>query len=179
MVYVFLANGFEIVEALAPVDILKRAGINVCTVSITENLVVESSNKTKVYADTTMDKIDFEAGEMLVLPGGLPGADNLAECEKLVSELMKYNKEGKPLAAICAAPYVLGVNGILEGKKATCYPGFEDRLKGANYTAAKVEVSDNVITSCGMGASIEFGLALVNYLVGEETSKIVADKIRF
>lgn len=179
MVYVFLANGFEIVEALAPVDILKRAGVDVRTVSITQDLVVESSNKTKVYADTIISDIDFEAGEMLVLPGGLPGADNLAECEKLVAELIKYNNEGKPVAAICAAPYVLGVNGILEGKKATCYPGFEDRLKGATYTASKVEISDNVITSCGMGASIEFGLALASYLVGEKTSADVADKIRF
>ena len=179
MVYVFLANGFEIVEALAPVDVLKRAGVDVRTVSITGDVVVESSNKTKVYADTTIDEIDFENGEMLVLPGGLPGADNLASCDKLVKELVKYHKEGKAVAAICAAPYVLGVNGILEGKKATCYPGFEDRLVGASYTGAKVEVSGNVITSCGMGASIEFGLALASYLVGEKVSTDVADKIRF
>ena len=179
MVYVFLANGFEIVEALAPVDVLKRAGVAVCTVSITDDLVVESSNKTKVYADTTIDKIDFEKGEMLVLPGGLPGADNLAACDKLVEELVKYNKAGKKVAAICAAPDVLGINGILEGKKATCYPGFEDRLVGADYTGTKVEISDNVITSCGMGASIEFGLALANSLVGEKVSSDVAEKIRF
>lgn len=179
MVYVFLANGFEIVEALAPVDVLKRAGVDVCTVSITEDLVVESSNKTKVYADTTINDIDFEEGQMLVLPGGLPGADNLAGCTKLVAELINYNNAGKPVAAICAAPYVLGINGILEGKKATCYPGFEDRLKGATYTASKVEVSDNIITSCGMGASIEFGLALASYLVGEDVSGEVAEKIRF
>lgn len=179
MVYVFLANGFEIVEALAPVDVLKRAGVDVVTVSITDDLIVESSNKTKVYADTIIKNIDFDAGKMLVLPGGLPGADNLANCQKLVSELVRYNKEGKPVAAICAAPYVLGVNGILEGKKATCYPGFEDRLKGATYTANKVEVSENVITSCGMGASIEFGLALASYLAGEDISAEVAKKIRF
>ena len=179
MVYVFLANGFEIVEALAPVDVLKRAGVAVCTVSITDDVVVESSNKTRVFADTTIDKIDFAMGKMLVLPGGLPGADNLGACDMLVKELVKYNEEGKAVAAICAAPYVLGVNGILEGKKATCYPGFEDRLNGAQYTGAKVEVSGNVITSCGMGASIEFGLALAKYLVGEDISDDVATKIRF
>ena len=179
MVYVFLAEGFEIVEALAPVDILKRAGIDVYTVSITDNVIVESSNKTKVYADKTIEEIDFEKGKMLVLPGGLPGADNLANCGKLVKELVRYNEEGKLLGAICAAPYVLGINNILVGKKATCYPGFESKLLGAEYTGDKVTVSENVVTSCGMGASIEFGLELVKKLVGDKISTEVAEKIRF
>lgn len=179
MVYVFLAKGFEIVEAMAPVDILKRAGIVTYTVSITDDKLVESSNGTKVFADMTMEDIDFSKGEMLVLPGGLPGADNLAACHNLVSNLVQYNKEGKKVAAICAAPYVLGENGILEGKKATCYPGFEEKLVGAEYLEEQVVTSENVITSCGMGASVQFGLELVKALVGEEVAKDIAKKIRF
>lgn len=179
MVYVFLAKGFEIVEAMAPVDILKRAGINTYTVSITDDKLVESSNGTKVYADMTIGEVDFAKGEMLVLPGGLPGADNLAACKELVVNLVKYNKEGKKVAAICAAPYVLGENKVLEGKKATCYPGFEGKLVGAECLKEQVVTSENVITSCGMGASIQFGLELVKALVGEEIAKDIAKKIRF
>lgn len=179
MVYVFLANGFEIVEAMAPVDVLKRAGISTYTVSITDDKLVESSNGTKVYADMLIKDVDFSLGEMLVLPGGLPGADNLAACKVLVDNLINYNKDGKKVAAICAAPYVLGVNGILKGKKATCYPGFEEKLLEAEYTGEKVVVSENVITSCGMGASTEFGLELVKALAGEEVAKDIAKKIRF
>lgn len=179
MVYVFLAKGFEIVEAMTPVDIMKRAGIEVKTVSISDELIVESSNKTRVFADAMIADIDFDKADMLVLPGGMPGSDNLAACRPLVEKLISFNEEKKGVAAICAAPYVLGVNGILKGKKATCFTGFEDRLKGAEYTGEKAVISENTVTARGMGASIEFGLALVEYLKGKEEAERIAEKILF
>lgn len=179
MVYVFLANGFEIVEAMTPVDIMKRAGIEVKTVSITDDQVVESSNKTKVFADTILADVDLDKAQMLVLPGGMPGSDNLAACRPLVEKLISFNEQDKAVAAICAAPYVLGVNGILKGKKATCFTGFEERLIGAECTGEKAVISGNVITARGMGASIEFGLAIVEYLKGKKEAERIAQKILF
>lgn len=180
-VYVFLADGFEEIEALTPVDLLRRAGVEVQTVSIMERQQVNGSHKIKVEADLMLAEADFESASVLVLPGGLPGATHLGECEKLVEELKRFaGQPEKKVAAICAAPSVLGQNGILNGKKAICFPGFEDKLTGADIqTGAKAVVDGNVITSRGMGTAIDFGLALVAELRGNDVAEKLASGIQF
>ena len=136
MIYFFLATGFEDIEMIAPLDIVRRAGIQAQTVSITGEKIVTSAHGVGFVADTLLDEIDFSNADMLVLPGGLPGAANLDACQPLCDGIMKHYRAGKKLAAICAAPMVYGHLGILDGIKATCYPGFETELTGAQYTAA-------------------------------------------
>ena len=135
MFYVFLAEGFEETEALAPVDVMRRAKLDVKTVGVTGECVT-SSHGVPVKADITIDNIDLDDVQGVVLPGGMPGTLNLEANEKVL-EAVKYSCEnGKIVAAICAAPSILGHLGILDGKKATCFPGFEKELKGADYTGA-------------------------------------------
>lgn len=165
-VYVFLAEGFEEVEALTPIDVLRRAGLQVVTVSVMENQVVEGAHGVPVVADALFADIDQEAADMLLLPGGMPGATNLDAHEGLGALIMAYAAAGKPLAAICAAPLVYGRRGLLNGKKATCYPGFEGYLEGAEYTAAPVEQDGNFITGKGPGAAMEFAFAIVEKYCG-------------
>ena len=166
---VFLANGFEEMEALGTVDILRRGGIEVTTVSITDNPVVTGAHNVPVTADTTLGKADLAGADALVLPGGMPGAANLND-----SEPVKEYREGKIVAAICAAPMVLGGLGLLKGRNATCYPGFEPKLIGANVTGEAVEVSDNVITGKGPGLVMNFALALVAAIKSEAVAEEVA-----
>ena len=147
MIYVFLADGFEEIEALTPIDILRRCGLEVETVSIGGEYVT-GARKITVKADTVIDKISD--AQMYILPGGLPGADNLEACEKL--------------CGICAAPKILVKLGILKGKKATCYPGYENDLIGAEYTKSPVVSDGNVITANGMGSSAAFALELAGKL---------------
>ena len=130
-VYVFLADGFEEIEGLTVVDILRRAGVDTTTVSIMERRNVMGSHKIPVTADACFDEVDFSEGELLVLPGGMPGSKYLAEHKALGALLKDYAEHGRKVAAICAAPGVLGGLGILKGKKAVCYPGFEEQLKGS------------------------------------------------
>ena len=177
--YTFLAEGFETVEALCVVDILRRGGVEVTTVSISDDIQVESKQEVKVVADKIFAECDFSDGDALFLPGGIPGTPNLKAQEGLKALLHKYNDEGKYIAAICAAPTVLGVNGMLEGKKATCYPGCEDELYGAEYTASDVEVDGNIITSKGMGTTIELGLKLLEILVDKTMSEEIGKAIMF
>ena len=177
MIYVFLADGFETVEALAPVDVMRRAGIEVATVSITEEKRVASKQGIPVLADITIDEVNENDAEMLMLPGGLPGADNLFANEKLKKMLLSANEKGKYVAAICAAPYILGQLGILKGKKATCYPGFEDKLIGAEATGERIVLDKNVLTGIGMGAAVEFGLEAVSILAGEEAKDKISKGI--
>ena len=177
-VFLFLADGFETVEALAVVDILRRAKIDVETVSITAELKVRSSQNVNVIADKTIDEIDFEQGEMLFIPGGLPGTTNLAACKKLEDQIIKYNRKGRKLAAICAGPSVLGNLGLLEGKNATCYPGWERTLKGAN-TDGRVVTDGNITTAIGMGAAIEMGLEIVGILKNDELKEQIREAIQF
>jgi 4-methyl-5(b-hydroxyethyl)-thiazole monophosphate biosynthesis len=165
---VFLANGFEEIEGLTVVDILRRAGVETQTVSITEDRQVVGSHKIPVQADVCLKDADFTETELLVLPGGMPGTIHLGECKTLTDLLQQFHKEGKKVAAICAAPSVLGDLGILNGKNACCYPGFEDRLSGAKVNFEKVNVDGNVTTSRGMGTAIPFALSLVGQLVSEE-----------
>lgn len=166
-VYVFLADGFEEIEALAPVDVMRRAGLPVMMVSVTGNSVVQGAHGIPVVADAAFEALDYADAALLFLPGGLPGATNLEAHEGLTQLLMAKAEAGDVvLSAICAAPLVLGGLGLLVGKQATCYPGFEDTMKGASYTAAKVTVDGNVITACGPGAAWELGFTFVEHFCG-------------
>ncbi len=164
MIYQFLAEGFEEIEAFAPLDILRRAGVEVETVSITDNQVVIGAHGIPVIADRILPAIDFDDAEMIILPGGLPGSTNLDACEELRQGIQQLYDAGKPLAAICAAPQVYGHMGLLKGLKATCYPGVESELEGATYTGALVEVDGQFITGKGPGASFEFGYTIAEKL---------------
>lgn len=165
-IYVFLAEGFEEVEALTPVDVLRRAGLPVETVSVTGVRTVNGAHGVPVVADKVFEEVKEADAEMIVLPGGLPGATNLDEHEGLSCLIRTFAEAGRPLAAICAAPLVYGKRGLLKGKKATCYPGFENFLEGADYTAALVEKDGNFITGKGPGAAMEFAFALAEKYVG-------------
>lgn len=165
-IFVFLATGFEEIEALTPVDVLRRAGLEVQTVSVMNEQIVAGAHGVPVVADKMFAEINPEDAEMILLPGGLPGATNLDEHAGLSELIMKFAEAGKPLSAICAAPLVLGNRGLLQGKKATCYPGFETYLTGAEYTANLVEVDGNVITGKGPGAAMEFAFAIVEEYCG-------------
>lgn len=179
-VCVFLADGFEEIEGLTVVDLLRRAGVKVTTVSITGEYVVHGAHGIGVQADKLFEEVDYANQDMAVLPGGMPGTLHLGEHAGLKSVLEQYYKERKYIAAICAAPSVLGKYGMLEGRRATSYPGFEDALKGATYVYDEVAVDDFVITSRGMGTAIAFSLKLVEKLVdarnAEELGKAIIYK---
>lgn len=167
-VYVFLADGLEEIEGLTVVDILRRAGQEVYTVSVTGSKTITGSHNIIFLADGLFEETDFSDGSLLVLPGGLKGTNSLGAFRPLTELLVSWNEAGKRLAAICAAPSVLGDLGILNGKKAICYPGFEERLKGAEVCRQKAVTDQNVTTGMGMGTAIPFALELVRILCGEE-----------
>lgn len=171
MIYVFLATGFEDIEALAPVDILRRAGLPVETVSVTGEAVVVSAHGVGVLTDRQFSEVDFDDAQMIVLPGGMPGASNLYACRPLCERIVAHYRAGKPLAAICAAPLVYGELGLLRGVKATCYPGFESYLEGATYTASIVEKDGQFITGKGPAAAFEFGYTIAEHFLGVEAVK--------
>lgn len=174
---IFLAEGFEEIEALTVVDICRRCGIAIEMVSITEEEQVISSHGVKVTADKTFSQTEFEMYDMLILPGGMPGTKNLEAHEPLMGQIDAFYAEGKYIAAICAAPSIFGHRGILKGRKACSYPSFESHLEGAVVTEGPVEVSDHVITSRGMGTAIDFGLAIASVLdtpgKAEETAQAI------
>ncbi len=174
MVYLFLADGFEETEALATVDLLRRAGVDICTVSISECEYVTGSHGVTVKSDCLFSAKDFADADMLVLPGGMPGTKNLGEHAGLCALLKQFNADGKYLAAICAAPSVLGKLGILEGKQATCYPGFEQAL-GDSFIGGVLVESKNIITAKGPGVAFDFALAIISLLKGEAVAAEVAD----
>ena len=176
MVYVFLADGFEEIEALTPVDIMRRAGIDAVTVGVTGKTVT-GAHGIKVESDITVDTATADGLEMVVLPGGLPGADNLRASAKVRELTVTVLQNGGFVSAICAAPRVLGELGILRGKKAVCYPGFEEYLDGAEIANTHVVKDGNVITAIGMGASAEFALELVKTLKGSAVSEKIAEGI--
>ena len=165
---VFLANGFEEMEAMFPLDVMRRGGLNVKTVSVTGGKTVVSSHQVPIVADMLFEDLKEEDVEMVVLPGGLPGATNLDAHEGLGKLIMTFAEAGRPLSAICAAPLVYGKRGLLKGKKVTCYPGFEKYLEGAEYTAALVEKDGNFITGKGPGAAMAFSFAIAEKYVGAE-----------
>ena len=167
--YVFLANGFEEVEGLAPVDILRRGGVDVNTVSTTGNEWVETAHGVTIKADLTIEAADLSGADLLVLPGGLPGATNLRDHEGVRKALTAQAGKGGYIGAICAAPMVLGSLGLLEGRRATCYPGFEKYMTGARYTAQLVTVDGNIVTGEGPAASFAFGYELLRLFKDDDT----------
>jgi 4-methyl-5(b-hydroxyethyl)-thiazole monophosphate biosynthesis len=171
-IYVFLTTGFEEVEALAAVDVLRRAGLNVKTVSVESSRQVEASHQVEVTADLLFGEADFSDAELLVLPGG---TTRLNEFEKLKTLLLYFDKVGGKIAAICAAPMVLGGLGLLNGKKATCYPGFEKFLTGATLaTDLPVATDGNIVTGKGPAFALEFALTLVEAVAGKAKRDEVA-----
>lgn len=178
-VYIFLAEGFEEIEGLTVVDLLRRAGIEVVMVSISGSLQVTGSHKISVLADILFEEADFNDGDMLVLPGGMPGTNHLMEHDGLDKLLKDFHMKNKNMAAICAAPSVLGSKGILAGKAATCYPGFESKLTNATVLNEDVVEDGNVITSKGLGTAIDFSLSIIKKLLDEDTAKKIAGEIMY
>ena len=176
--FIFMADGCEEIEALTPVDLLRRAGVDVCTVSIMGRQTIEGAHKIKFEADVLFEEADFSDGEVFMLPGGMPGTTNLATYEPLIQLLKNKNNEGKHLAAICAAPaVVLGLNDFLRGRKAVCFPGMEEKLLGAEVLELPVVTDGNITTSRGMGTAIAYGLELVRILKGEEAASTLKSSI--
>ena len=171
MVLEFLADGFEEIEALTPTDVLRRAGVDVKTVSINKTREVRGAHGITVTADTTIGEVGGISPEMVILPGGMPGAKNLDECAPLDAILKNAYENGAYIASICAAPMIPGKRGMLRGKRAVCYPGFEEYLDGAVLTGGRVERDGTMITGCGMGAALEFALELCKALKGEKTAE--------
>ena len=172
-----VANGYEEVEMLTVVDLLRRAGIVCDIISVTGEKELTSSHKVTVLADLMYEDADFDSYDALAIPGGMPGTTNLGEHVGVCEQLRKAYGEGKLIAAICAAPTVFGKLGLLEGKKAICYPGMEDQLIGAIVTYEPAVRDGNIITSRGMGTAIDFGLAIVAYFEGEAAAEELAEKI--
>lgn len=174
MFYVFLADGFEETEALAPVDILRRAGIHVCTVGVGGD-VIRGSHNIYVTADIHIDRFEINEGvEGVILPGGMPGTKNLLAEERVLDAVRYCNDNGLFVCAICAAPMILGKLGILDGKKATCFPGFEGDLEGAKITGKHVTVDGKTVTAKGAGCALEFGFAIVAEARGAKAADNVA-----
>lgn len=176
-VYIFLAEGFEEIEALTVVDLLRRATIEISMVSVTGRLEVKGAHSISVLADILFADANFDDADLLVLPGGLPGTAHLMEHEGLDRLLREFHTKKKYIAAICAAPSVLGSKGILEGKRATSYPGFEGKLTNSIIMDQDVVEDGNVITSRGLGTAIDFSLSLISKLIDKDTAKRVADSI--
>lgn len=164
---IFMAEGCEEIEGLTVVDILRRAGLEIEMISINETVSITGSHGISFLADKIFEQVNFDEFDAIVLPGGMPGTLNLGAHEGVLAVIRKFAKEGKLVAAICAAPSVLGAAGILNGKKATCHPGFEDKLTGAAPSEDSVVSDGNIITSRGMGTAIDFALEIVKYLKDE------------
>ncbi len=177
--YVLLAEGFEIAEATLPIDIMKRARIDVQTISIGAERTVKASCGVPVVADALLSESDLGDGSLLFLPGGMPGTMNLRASQAVTDVIMSYFKAGKWLGAICAAPSAYGVLGILNGQEATCYPGFEKELTGATPLQNECVRSGQFITGCGAGAAFSVGRECAAVLVGEETADAVLRQMMF
>lgn len=178
-IVVFAAYGTEEVEMLTVVDVLRRAGIEVTLVSAQNRGKILSSHNVSVDTDANFKDIDLKDYDGLVVPGGLKGVENLRDNILLINALQNFNEKGKMVAAVCAGPTVLGKAGILHGHKATCFPGMDKELNGADYKDEPVVVSDNIITGRGLGASIPFALKIVSYLTDEKTAEKVKKEIAF
>ena len=177
MIYMFFANGFEEVEAIATLDVIRRAGIEIKSVGVNSKEVTGSHGIT-VTCDEITDSISFDNLEGIILPGGMPGTTNLME-DKTVNEFIDYCSENNLyLCAICAAPMILGRKGLLNGKEAICFPGFEDELSGAIISEKFVCKSGKIITAKGMGSAVKFGLEIVSAFKGEETAAKLADTLQ-
>lgn len=177
-VIMLFANGFEESEALVTADVLMRAGATVELVSVEDTLQVESSHGIRLLAQKLISEVDGDDMDALVLPGGMPGAETLANSFVVKSLIDKAVAKGIHVCAICAAPYILGQMGLLDGRNVACYPGFEKYMPSANITGEKVEVDDIFITAQGMGVSLEFGLTIAEKLFGADCADKIAEQIR-
>lgn len=175
MLHLFLADGFEEIEALSTIDILRRCNLEVQTVSITGKRLIHGAHNIPIMVDSLFRYSGVSESECIILPGGMPGAKNLLAYEGLRKALVNHNRAGRLIAAICAAPMVLGQLNILEGKNATCYPGFEKYLNGANISEALVEEDDNIITGRGPASAVPFAFAIAQRFVPQEVAKKVAE----
>lgn len=174
---IFLAPGYEEIEMLTVVDLLRRCNISIDMVSITDSLEVTSSHNVTIKADVLIDDADFDGAQMIILPGGIPGTPNLLACKPLTEQIKKYAAHKKWLSAVCAAPTIYDELGLYQGKKATCYPSFAQKLTNAVYVKQPVVVDDIFITSRGAGTTIEFAAAIIERFAGKEAAKDVLEKI--
>ena len=176
-VSVLLADGFEEIEALTAVDLLRRARIYVDTISITDDQTVHGAHGINVQTEDLFDEVDFSESDMIVLPGGMPGTTNLKEHAGVRKVVKEHTQAGKYVGAICAAPTVLADLGLLKGKKITCYPTVEQEIQGAVLLRTPVAVDGNIVTGRGAGTAVEFALKLIEVLEGEEKAQEVAKAI--
>ena len=174
MIYLFLAEGFEEIEALTPVDVLRRAGLEVKIVAVGDSKTVKGSHGIAVVADILESEIEDTNLDAIILPGGMPGTINLEESPIVIEALLRAMSSNSLVCAICAAPSILGISGYLKHRKATCYPGFEEYLDDATYVDERVVRDGNVITAKGMGCAAEFALCIVEALCGKEKADEVA-----
>lgn len=174
---IFLATGFEEVEMLTVVDLLRRGGITIDMVSITDSLTVTGSHQITITADKLYEEADFDNAEILILPGGIPGTPNLASFTPLTDKIKEFHEQGKWLAAVCAAPTVLHSAGILNDVRATCYPDHVANIPQADYVKQPVVIDNNIITSRGLGTSIEFAAAIIEQLKSKQEADIILQKI--
>ena len=175
---IFFANGLEECEGLVTVDLLRRSGIHVDIVSMEETLMVQGSHNIKIQCDCLFNDVDFSQLDMIILPGGMPGTLHLKQNKELCSKIIEFDKQKKYLAAICAAPSVLGSLGLLNNVRMTCYPGFEDECTGAVYTGEKTEIDRHIITSRGLGAAIEFSAAIIEVLKDKNEADRILSEIQ-
>ena len=176
---IFFGTGYEEIEALTVVDILRRAGEEIDMVSITQERSVTSSHGVEVKMDRIFSEVDFDQVDVIVLPGGMPGTKNLEACGALMEQVDAFVKASKTVAAICAAPSILGHRGHLKGKRACSFPKFEDHLEGAQVCQEPAVIDGNIITGRGMGAAVPFGLAILEKLQGKEAAEKMAETIVF
>ena len=174
---IFFAEGYEEIEALTVVDLCRRAGIWVDMVSVTDSLQVTGAHGIPVVMDKMLAEVEFDTLDMLVLPGGMPGTRNLEQVPLLMEQVKAFAAAGKYIAAICAAPSVFGHLGLLAGKNACCYPGFEEELTGANVMFHPCEADGNIITSRGMGCAIDFSLKIIEKLKNDDTASQIGRQI--
>ena len=179
-VYAMIANGTEEVECLTVVDLLRRSGVETVLVSVEESCEVTSSHKVRITADTTLAQTDLSDGDVIFLPGGMPGAERLSACGPLLEALEQADREGRRIAAICAAPgVVLGRHGLLKGRTATCFPGFEKEFGDGRYTHQGVVTDGNLTTARGLGFAVDLGLELVELLLGSEAAEETRRRIQY
>lgn len=176
-VFIFLAEGFEEIEAISIIDILRRSEIKIITISITDKNTVIGAHNISIIADKLFSETDFSCGEMLILPGGMPGSNNLNAHKGLKKLLKQYNAKKKRIAAICAAPFVLGGLHLLKEKKATVYPGFEAKLLGAIYVEDDIVKDGNIITGKGPAFAFNFALSIITELKGQKKAEEIASSM--
>lgn len=176
---IFMADGCEEIEGLTVVDILRRAGMEIDMIAISNKPVVYGAHKINFEADVMADAADYSSYDGIILPGGMPGTKNLTADAVVNDVIKKYAAEGKLVSAICAAPSVLGLAGLLEGKHATSYPGWEEKLLGCTYETEAVVRDGNIITSRGMGTAIAFSLAIIEYFQDAQKAEAMAKAIMY